>query len=387
MRRREPARVEVARQVVTKWPENARPGVAVPARHLIPRALQGALEASSIGGMSELSIARAAYQAQQAVVRWSIIAAHAGLRAFVPRRKIPKKEDLEELRVRLEALLARDLENVEQGAYPRELLFQLPLRDYLANVPDLAAEVLRMMRRARRGKARDFPEGVDLSRYPEYFRRNFHWQSDGYLSRRSAELYDLGVEFLFLGMGDVMRRQVIPPMSAWLAQHPGERRILDVACGTGRTLHQLTRAHPGHKYFGVDLSPFYLESARELLSGRGVSLLVDNAEALPLKDASFDLVTSVFLFHELPHRARLNVLREMRRVIAPSGLLVIEDAAQLHDSPGLAVFLENFGHDMNEPFFAQYLREPLEADLEATGFAVERTDPCFLARVLVARPV
>ena len=243
------------------------------------------------------------------------------------------------------------------------------------------------MRRARRGKSRDFSEDIDLSRYPEYFRRNFHWQSDGYLSRRSAELYDLGVEFLFLGMGDVMRRQVIPPISSYLAQNPGERRILDVACGTGRTLHQLTRAHPAHKYFGVDLSPFYLESARELLSGRGVSLLIDNAEVLPLKDASFDVVTSVFLFHELPQRARQNVLREMRRVISPTGLLVIEDSAQLHDSPNLSVFLENFGHDMNEPFFLQYLREPLEAELEAAGFAVERTGPCFLARVLVARPV
>lgn len=320
-------------------------------------------------------------------MRWSIIAAHAGLRAFVRRRELPAKADLEALRTRLDDLLARDIQNVEQGAYPRELLFQLPLRQYLSNVPDLAAEVLRMMRRARRGQARDLPRDVDISRYPEYFRRNFHWQSDGYLSRRSAELYDLGVEFLFLGMGDIMRRQVIPPITDFLREHPGEKRILDVACGTGRTLHQLLRAHPGHRYSGVDLSPFYLESARELLSGREVSLLIDNAEALPLKDASFDVVTSVFLFHELPRRARQNVLREMRRVISPSGLLVIEDAAQLHDSPELRVFLENFGHDMNEPFFAQYLREPLESELDATGFTVERTDPCFLARVVVARPV
>jgi ubiquinone/menaquinone biosynthesis C-methylase UbiE len=337
--------------------------------------------------MNELLGPRARYHAQQALVRWSIIAAHVGLRPFMRRKRVPSREDLEELRRRLEALMARDVQNVEAGAYPRELLFQLPLGEYLRNVPDLAAEVLRMMRRASNGKSRDFPEGTDLSRYPEYFRRNFHWQSDGYLSQRSADLYDLGVEFLFLGMGDVMRRQVIPPISAWSKEHPGEKRILDVACGTGRTLQQLSRALPQHKYFGVDLSPFYLERARETLKGRSVSLLVDNAEALPLKDASFDALTSVYLFHELPRRARQNVFREMRRVISPEGLLVIEDAAQLHDSPGLRVFLENFGRDMNEPFFGQYLREPLEAELEQSGFAVERTEPCFLAKVVVARPV
>jgi ubiquinone/menaquinone biosynthesis C-methylase UbiE len=332
-------------------------------------------------------LSRVAYQAQQAAVRWSMVAAHAGLRAFVRRKRVPTQQDLTELRRRLQALHERDLENVERGAYPRELLFQLPVREYLATVPELGAEVLRMVQRARRGKARDFEEGTDLSRYPEYFRRNFHWQSDGYLSRRSAELYDFGVEFLFLGTADVMRRQVIPPISSFLAASPGEKRILDVACGTGRMLHQLSRAHPHHRYFGVDLSPFYIERARELLRGRSVSLLVDNAEAMPLKDQSFDVILSVFLFHELPWRARKNVLREMRRLVAPSGLVVIEDAAQLRDAPELRVFLENFGQEMNEPFFSGYLGEPLEMDLAEAGFRVESVEPAFLSKVVVARPV
>jgi len=331
-------------------------------------------------------LSRVAYQAQQAAVRWSMVAAHAGLRAFVGRKRIPSQTDLAELHRRLQELHARDLANVERGAYPRELLFQLPVREYLAHVPKLSAEVLRMVRRAQHGRVRDFPGDTDLSRYPEYFRRNFHWQSDGYLSRRSAELYDFGVEFLFLGTGDVMRRQVIPPITEFLAAAPGERRLLDVACGTGRMLHQLSRAHPRHRYFGVDLSPFYIERARELLSGRGVSLLVDNAEALPLKDQSFDVTLSVFLFHELPRRARKNVLREMRRVLDPSGMLVIEDAAQLNDAPELRVFLENFGLEMNEPFFAGYIDEPLEADLAEEGFRVESVEPAFLSKVVVARP-
>ena len=333
------------------------------------------------------SLSHAAYQVQQTALRWSMAAAHAGLRLFVGRKRIPAAADLLALRRRLDALHARDLENVDRGDYPRELLFQLPVRDYLAHVPKLGAEVLRMVRRAQHGKVRDFPGDTDLTRYPEYFRRNFHWQSDGYLSQRSAELYDFGVEFLFLGTGDVMRRQVIPPISRFLRESPGEKRILDVACGTGRMLHQLARAHPSHRYFGVDLSPFYVERARELLSGRGVSLLVDNAEALPLKAASFDVALSVFLFHELPRRARKNVLREMRRVLDPSGLVVIEDAAQLNDAPELRVFLENFGLEMNEPFFSGYLEEPLETDLEEEGFRVESVEPAFLSKVVVARPV
>jgi ubiquinone/menaquinone biosynthesis C-methylase UbiE len=345
----------------------------------------GCIDRGLVTELAQLS--RTAYQAQQIALRLSMAAAHAGLRLVMGRKRIPSAADLLALRRRLEELHARDLEHVERGDYPRELLFQLPLREYASHVPKLSAEVLRMLQRAKRGKVRDFPPQIDLSRYPEYFRRNFHWQSDGYLSRRSAELYDFGVEFLFLGTGDVMRRQVIPPISQFLRESPGEKRILDVACGTGRMLHQLSRAHPDHRYSGVDLSPFYVDRARELLSGLGVSLLVDNAETLPLKEASFDVALSVFLFHELPRRARKNVLREMRRVVDPSGLVVIEDAAQLNDSPELRVFLENFSLEMNEPFFSGYLAEPLETDLEEAGFRVESVEPAFLSKVVVARPV
>lgn len=334
-----------------------------------------------------LPLTRTAYQAQQTALRWSLVAAHLGLRPFVRPKAPPDPRQLLALRRRLDQLLDRDFENARTGLYPRELLFQLPVAEYASQLPGLAAEVVRMLLRAKRGRVRELPEGVDLSDFPDYFRRNFHWQTDGYLSRRSADLYDIGVEFLFLGTADVMRRQVIPPLTRFFRETPGRKRVLDVGCGTGRTLMQLGSAHPEHKYFGVDLSPYYVDRARELLAGRDVSLLVDNGEALPLKDASFDAVVSVFLFHELPTRARRNVLREMRRVLVPGGLAVIEDAAQLVDSPELSVFLTNFGNDMNEPFFASYLREGLEAELATAGFRLESSEPAFLSKVLVARAV
>ena len=332
-----------------------------------------------------LPVTRAAYRAQQATIRLSLVAAHLGLRPFLRRRRRPSERDLHELRRRLRELLEHDVDNVANGLYSRELLFSLPVREYLAGLPRLAGEVARMIGRARRGQVRDLPPDVELGEYPEYFRRNFHWQSDGYLSRRSAELYDLGVEFLFLGTADVMRRQAIAPIARELRNQSSGRRVLDVACGTGRLLYQLERALPWHHFTGVDLSPYYITKARGLLAGRGVTLATANAEALPFADASFEVVTSVFLFHELPLRARQHVLAEMRRVLVDGGLVVLEDAAQLSDSPSLEVFLENFGRDMNEPFFLDYLRWDLERELERAGFAVESTTPAFLSKVVVAR--
>ena len=63
-------------------------------------------------------------------------------------------------------------------------------------------------------------------------------------------------------------------------------RLLDVACGTGRTLHQLARAHPALRLYGVDLSPAYVRLARQRLADVAeVALAVENAEALPYADA------------------------------------------------------------------------------------------------------
>ncbi len=351
--------------------------------------MEEVLTASASPGLPP-NLVRLAYRAREAAIRLPIVAAHLGLRSFMPPAERPRPQQLLALRRRHTELLARDVANVEAGHYPRELLFAMPALEYARDLPKLALEIARMIGRARRGKVRDLPHDVDLSRYPDYFRRNFHWQSDGYLSPESAAIYDLGVEFLFLGTADVMRRQVIPPISEYLAKSriapsAGPRRILDVAAGTGRTLLQLTLAHPREKYFALDLSPYYLKRAARLLEGAfDVSFLVDNAEHLPFRDAELDVVTSTFLFHELPARARTHATHEMWRVLKPGGLLVLEDSAQLVCASELQVFLENFALTMNEPFFRDYLESPLEALVQNAGFELGASRPCFLSKVVVA---
>jgi ubiquinone/menaquinone biosynthesis C-methylase UbiE len=329
---------------------------------------------------------RRAYQAQQLAIRLPVLASHMLLRAVADRAAEPPEQAITALRREYEALQERDLANVEQGHYPASLLFQIPLGQYARRVPDFLLDLPRVLRRSRKGDFKDIPE-IEGRPFPAYFKRNFHWQTDGYLSRRSARIYDLSVEFLFMGCADVMRRQVIPAIAVE-ARRRRKRplRILDVACGTGRTLSQIAEALPGHQYFGVDLSPFYLEEARRNLDGvPEVSLVVENAEELPFRDGYFDVVTSTYLLHEMPRRARRRAVAEMERVLAPGGRLVIEDSAQLAEASDLAVFLESFSSEMHEPYYKDYTRDDLAELVAGTGLTVGGVERAWLSKVLTAR--
>ena len=273
----------------------------------------------------------------------------------------------------------RDLANVDAGMYPRELLFDIPVRRYARAFPRLVRDTPRVVRRMRRGDYKDIPS-VDKTRFPAYYRRNFHWQTDGYFSEESAEMYELGVELLFRGTADVMRRQVIPPITRFLRTEKATR-LLDVACGTGRTLHQIARTHPSLRLWGVDLSPAYVKVAKRRVEDAAIA--VENAEQMPFADGAFDIVTSTYLFHELPRNARRNVVREMHRVLRPGGLLVIEDSAQIAESAEIATALREFPREFHEPFYADYLDDDLAPMLCEAGLAVSAVETHLVAKVVV----
>ncbi len=289
------------------------------------------------------------------------------------------------LRRRLEALFARDLDNVEQGIYPRELLFRTPAYEDLRQLPALLGDLPRIAWRIARRAWDELPDDVELEGFPRYYRRTFHWQSDGWLSERSAALYDLEVEALFGGTGDVMRRMALSPLVEVLRDARGPR-LLDVGCGTGRFLRHVLAALPRARVFGLDLSPFYLARAHGMLGPRHpVSLVADNAECMPFDTGRFDAVSCVFVMHELPPAARRRVAAEMRRVLAPGGRLVVCDSVQISDSPELRPFLDGFPRLYHEPFFRSYARDDLGELLTGAGFEIESVEPAFLSKVVVAR--
>jgi ubiquinone/menaquinone biosynthesis C-methylase UbiE len=212
------------------------------------------------------------------------------------------------------------------------------------------------------------------------------------LSDFSANMYDLQVEILFGGSADAMRRRILAPLKAHVealqtSLNARQIRILDVACGTGRTLKMIRASLPQVSLYGMDLSPAYLRKANELLSqipGELPQLLQANAEELPYLDNYFHAVTSVFLFHELPAFARQQIMEESFRVVKPGGVFIICDSIQVSDSPELEPMMDGFPETFHEPYYKHYITDDLVERLHKAGFVNIETQVHFMSKYLIA---
>ena len=99
-------------------------------------------------------------------------------------------------------------------------------------------------------------------------------------------------------------------------------RVLDVGCGTGELLRRIRANVPDAVLAGLDPVPEMLDVAREKLSGRD-DLRVGYADRLPWNAGTFDVVVSCNMFHYISEPLR--ALREIARVLRPTGALVLTD--------------------------------------------------------------
>ncbi|MBT8464933.1 MAG: class I SAM-dependent methyltransferase [Deltaproteobacteria bacterium] len=99
------------------------------------------------------------------------------------------------------------------------------------------------------------------------------------------------------------------------------KRVLDVGRGDGT--YAIEAAARGARVTAVDIESGMLDAARARAAARGVELFLERGrpEALPFGDASFDVVLAVTVLCFVPDANA--ALREMARVLAPGGRLVL----------------------------------------------------------------
>jgi demethylmenaquinone methyltransferase/2-methoxy-6-polyprenyl-1,4-benzoquinol methylase len=152
---------------------------------------------------------------------------------------------------------------------------------------------------------------------------------------RVAHRYDLANHLLSANIDKMWRARTVARVRDILRRP--DARVMDLACGTGDLLVALER-EAGRGLVGSDFCHPMLEGARSKLARLGLrsSLVEADALALPLPDASVDLITIAFGFRNLAnYRAGLV---EMRRALRPGGALAILEFTQPPNRAFAAVY-------------------------------------------------
>ncbi len=167
------------------------------------------------------------------------------------------------------------------------------------------------------------------------------------------ELIDLPLELLFFRK---WREEALSGLRG---------KVLEIGIGTGRNLRYYP---PGCFVTGIDNSEGMLEKAREKAANmRNVNLLLMDAEHMEFPENSFDYVVITFVLCTIPDPVK--ALKEMRRVLKPSGeLIALEHVHSIY--PLIALF-----EDLINPFLFFLLgdhttRHTLK-NIEEAGFTVK----------------
>ena len=147
-------------------------------------------------------------------------------------------------------------------------------------------------------------------------------------------------------------------------------KILDMACGFGKSTQPFYNAFPDANVIGIDLSAPCLKLAAYVAKQnqiKNVNYHQANAEKTPFKNEEFNLITSTMLLHELPPESIKAVFAEAHRVLAPGGKMAHLDFYLVPTEFGRFI---HSGHSKrnNEPFMESFIKMDIKQILENQGF-------------------
>ena len=151
--------------------------------------------------------------------------------------------------------------------------------------------------------------------------------------------------------GDFSRRYVLDPVMLPRALAANAKMMLDVGCGEGRFCRML--GAEGVACTGIDPTRALIERARELDS-RG-AYAEGSGDALPVDDASFDLVVSYLSLIDMPEISA--PIAEMARVLKPGGTLLIANCNSFNTAGAETGWVRGFGGELKHYPVDHYLDE------------------------------
>ena len=193
-----------------------------------------------------------------------------------------------------------------------------------------------------------------------------HWQLDG----SAPELYE---------------RYLVPAItSVWAADlidrarpRTGDR-ALDIACGTGAVTRLVAKRMGTGRVVGLDFNAGMLGVARRAsTTGVPIEWFEGSALSLPFGDEFFDVVLCQLGLQFFPDRPL--ALREMRRVLAPTGRVALSVYSAIERTPAAYAFVRaldrNLGPDASKIKRAEHIfLQPSDLGSLMMGAGFEHVD-------------
>ncbi|HQC99187.1 MAG TPA: class I SAM-dependent methyltransferase, partial [Aquabacterium sp.] len=140
-----------------------------------------------------------------------------------------------------------------------------------------------------------------------------------------ARRYDIMNDVMSMGLHRAWKAYTVAVANL----KPGDK-VLDIASGTGDLARAFARkVGDSGLVLHTDINEAMLSTGRDRLVDEGLALppMVCDAEQLPLKSNSFDLVSVAFGLRNMTHKDR--ALAEMCRVLRPGGRLLVLEFSQV----------------------------------------------------------
>jgi ubiquinone/menaquinone biosynthesis C-methylase UbiE len=151
-------------------------------------------------------------------------------------------------------------------------------------------------------------------------------------------------------------------------------RVLEIGIGSGINLPLYTPA--AQHVVGLDPSSRLLTMARHVARPAvPIELIEGSAEALPMEDESIDTVVTTWTLCTIPDVA--GALREMRRVLKPSGTLLFVEHGRSPDA-GVRRWQDRLTPLWRHLGGGCHLNRPIQELLETAGFRIERIETGYM---------
>ena len=98
--------------------------------------------------------------------------------------------------------------------------------------------------------------------------------------------------------------------------------VLDFGAGIGNSVPFVKKYLPESRVTCLDVSTRSLEIGASRFGGQATFVPFDG-HTLPFADAGFDIAYAACVFHHIDHAEHVGLLKELRRVLRPGGLLLV----------------------------------------------------------------